>query len=72
MASEKELNSAMRLALTHDRIRKEVTRHLRWALDTFEKFKERMPSDPSMAEAFDAARSSLKYSEHLTACEPKA
>lgn len=66
MPSQREFDKAMRLALLHDKLRKEVTESLRWALDTFEKFKERMPRDATLAAACHKAQLALRASERLT------
>lgn len=66
MPTEKELMAAQKLALFHDKIRRDVTASLRWALDTFELFKERIPKDPALAEQCHRAMRNLRTSENLT------
>lgn len=64
--AEKELLAAQKLAIFHDSIRRNVTGHLRWALDTMEMFKHRMPNDETLATACHAATVACGMSERLT------
>jgi len=57
---------AMKLALQHDKMRREITEALRWALDIFEQFKARMPNDPAFAKQFQIAMKKLRASEAMT------
>ena len=69
MATDKELLKAKQLALTHDSVRKRVTKHLRWALDTLEMFKARLPNDRGLAITCNEASVACRTSERLTDAE---
>lgn len=70
MATQRDLDRAQRTACLHDAIRKNVTADLRWALDTFETLKERMPKDEVLAKRCASAWANLRTSERLTNSEP--
>jgi hypothetical protein len=65
-ADQLELESAMRCALFHDRIRREITMALRWSLDTLKTYQEIMPKSATLAFEFHRAEEALKNSERLT------
>lgn len=68
--NELEMVQAWRLALFHDNMRENVTKSLRWALDTLDLYKDRLPKDEVLARAFDQARKNLATSEAVTAAIP--
>jgi len=60
-----ELDSAKRLALLHDQIRREVTESLRWALSLFRTHPD-MPKSELLAASFHEAECALRNSDRLT------
>jgi hypothetical protein len=72
MPTQKEFEKAKRLALLHDKVRKDVSNSLSWALDLLDTFKERMPKNMQLAKNYIAARSALRTSIALTEAEQEA